>query len=301
MDGDFLPAAITHYHLALRALEGYQKAAGTAVPCMDAFLWGAQGPDFLFYHRLAQPWKKNLRKTGNRLHREKPSLLLGAMRSAWRNAGRDPIVESYLDGFLCHYSLDRTAHPFVYFDVSRLKEIYPGRSDGFLHNHVESTLDGIILRMETGKLPTDFDLKTTVPKNRQVQKAISGLYSDVLEKLYGLSGTQDLLWQSTCDCHRISGLLNDRTTMKRALAEYVEKHTGHYFLSGVIRGISESDEFDYANVCRSSWRWPPESPQSRQESFFDLYQASIQESIRFMMKFPTAEDLSALTNEIPFC
>lgn len=266
---------------------------------MDAFLWGAQGPDFLYYHRLLEPWSKNIREIGGRLHHEKPSRLLSAMRDYQRNKGNQ-ITEYYLFGFLCHYSLDRTAHPFVYWDVKSLRGLYPGRGDSFLHNQVESVLDSILLRSFTGKLATDFDLKQTAPDHPETMSEIARLYSAVLERLYGIHGLQKALFQSMSDCRKICGLLNDRWMVKKPLAEALERLTHHYLFSSTIRGISEPDEFDYANVLHSEWRWPESQSISRKESFFDLFEAAVNESVYFMNEFETA-NLSDLTQDIPFC
>lgn len=296
----FMPAAITHFRQALRVWDGLEKETGAVPACRDAFLWGAQGPDFLFFHRILSPRRRNLRAYGGRLHREKPSRLLGVMRDLLLKSG-DEATESYLSGFLCHYSLDRTAHPFVYSCVQALKPLYPGRGDDFLHNQIESVLDGIVLRSETGELSVDFDLRRTVPKNPEVQRAIARLYAGALDRLYGLKDAEAELLEATRDCRGIFHRLNDPTTAKKAIFEFLERKTGKYSVSSAIRGVSEPDDFDYANVLRSPWRWPPESPQERNESFFDLYDRSVTESVNFIRRFRTAENLSALTLEIPFC
>lgn len=292
-----MPAAITHYYQALRVWNSCDRKI--PLKSMDAFLWGAQGPDFLYYHRLLQPWNNNIRAIGGRLHHEKPSRLLSAMRDFQSGKGNE-ITESYLFGFLCHYSLDRTAHPFVYWDVKSLRKLYPGRGDSFLHNHVESVLDGIVLRSATGKLANDFDLEKTAPDNREAQAAIAQLYSSVLERLYGMHGMQKALLQSMSDCRRICGLLNDRWMIKKPLAEALERVTHKYLFSSAIRGVSEQDEFDYANVLHSEWKWPENQSLCRKDSFFDLFETTVRESIHFAREFKTA-DLSDLTQNIPFC
>ena len=266
---------------------------------MNAFLWGAQGPDFLYYHRIFQPWSKNIREIGSRLHHEKPSRLLSAMRDVQHSEGNET-TEFYLLGFLCHYSLDRTAHPFVYWDVKSLRKMYPGRGDSFLHTQTESVLDGILLRSITGKPATDFDLKQTVPNQPDAMDAIARFYSAVLERLYGMHGLQEALRQSMQDCRKVCGLLNDRWMVKKPLAEALEKVTHHYLYSSAIRGVSEQDEFDYANVLHSEWRWPENQSISRNDSFFDLYETAVNESVYFMKKFKDA-DLSDFTQDIPFC
>jgi hypothetical protein len=292
-----MPAAITHYYQALRVWE--RCGLEPSPKSRDAFLWGAQGPDFFYYHRILKPWKENLRGIGGRLHHERPSRLLSAIRDFQKDRG-DEITKSYVMGFLCHYSLDSTAHPFVYWDVKSLYPVYPERGDGFLHNHVESVLDGIILRSVTGKLANDFDLRQTAPENQEVQIAIMRLYSFVLERLYGMHSLQKGILQAMSDCRRVCGLLNDRWMIKKPLAEFMEKVTHRYLISSAIRGFSEQDEFDYANVLHSAWKWPEQSSTIRIESFFDLFEISIQKSSELIHEFETA-DFIQLTQDIPFC
>ncbi|MCI1964709.1 MAG: zinc dependent phospholipase C family protein [Oscillospiraceae bacterium] len=292
-----MPAAITHYCQALRVWNQCQQEL--SLKSADAFLWGAQGPDFFYYHRILQPWSKNIREIGDRLHHEKPTRVLSAMRD-FQNSKGNELTKSYLCGFLCHYSLDRTAHPFVYWDVASLHPVYPGRKDNFLHNHTESVLDGIVLRSFTGQLANDFDLKQTVPKNQEVYAAIEQLYEFVLERLYGIHSLRKDLIKSMSDCRKVCGLLNDRWMMKKPLAEIFGKVTHQYLPSSVIRGISEQDEFDYANILHAEWRWPKSQLQLRKESFFDLLEISIRESTHFLQEFQTA-DLYQLTQDIPFC
>ena len=72
---------------------------------------GCSGPDFFFCHRFLPFWKgRSLKDYGGRLHRETPSKVLGAMRDFLKEHP-DPVYRSYVWGFVCHYSLDCTAHP----------------------------------------------------------------------------------------------------------------------------------------------------------------------------------------------
>ncbi len=297
-----MPSAITHFLHAQKALNYFQN--GKSVPVVsDAFFWGAQGPDFLFYYNL-YPWRKGegLRPYGDRLHNELPSRLLGSMRAYYRTCKQEenPILRSYLYGFLCHYSLDRTAHPYVHAQIQNLSKDYADRSETFLHCMIESELDVIILRAERNMFPTDFDLKSTVPWNEEALSVVASLYVSVLNSLYGETASVGQVMRAMKDCREIQGLLNDRTTFKKSLLESWEKRRQRYRFSCFFRGISEEDGYDYVNVLSSGWRWPPDSPRIRTDSFFDLYETSARESAGFMKTYFSSENLTALTDEIPF-
>lgn len=296
-----MPAAITYFLHAQRVLKEIETNNKEFTVVRDAFLWGAQGPDFLYCHRFL-PCQKggSLKGYGSNLHRDKPSKLFAAMREYFEASDQKEIVRSYLYGFLCHYSLDRISHPFIRFESSVLLEKEPDQNESILHNEIESALDVIMLRYESGLLPVEFDLRKTVPKNEEVQSQMADLYAFVLKRLYGLADSGVPLLQATSDCRKAFGLLNDRTTMKKALLEHLEKRSGKRTYSAHIRSISEGDEFDYANIQHSRWSWPRDGGIGRNESFLELYEQSVTESAKFIHDFLKTNDYGKMTGEIPF-
>ena len=296
-----MPAAITHFFQAQKVLEQLKMQSEFDSLNQDAFLWGAQGPDFLYCHRYL-PWQRgdSLKEYATQLHIEKPSKTLGVMRDFYNERSHGELVLSYIYGFLCHYCLDRVGHPFVNYGTQVLLEQQPDQNEEILHNEIESALDVILLRYEKGALPVDFNLKWTIPKNAEVQSEIADLYADVLHQLFGLSNGRAALLQSTEDCRLIFGLLNDRTTIKKSIIERFEKRNGKHSISCHIRGISEGDEYDYANILNADWQWPMNSERSRNESFLTLYEYSVTESLELIKSFLKSEDLSKLTNDITF-
>lgn len=295
-----MPALISHYLLALKALDQYKKKGG-APANMDAFLWGAQGPDFLFF-QIPFPWRKtkSMNSLGRRMHKDDPSQLLEAIREySILNRG-DNIVRSYLLGFLCHYSMDRTIHPFIYSQIAALRKQYPKSSDTFLHCQIESALDVIALRYENAELPTEFNLKKTIPRNKDVQKKIAEIYVYIFQKLYGRNVGLKAVIQAERDCRFVVGLQNDRTGLKKDLFQRFEKKHDKYLCSCFFRGILEDGEFDYGNVLLTPWSWPLESPHKKTESFLNLYELCADESADFMLKIYKTNDMSSLSEKIPF-
>jgi hypothetical protein len=295
-----MPAAIAHFLHAERVLEQLDRQNLTIQSSRDAFLWGAQGPDFLYCHRFL-PWQRgeSLKEYAEKLHHEKPSRIFSALRDFCEHAEHSESVLAYIDGFLCHYSLDRTCHPFVRFASHALLAENPGQDEEVLHNRIESALDTIMLRYERADLPTDFDLKRTVPENPEVQEQIAELYAGLLKRLFGLENAGGALLQSTRDCRLIYGLLNDRTGLKKLFAERMERK-GRQAVSSHIRPLSEGADWDYANVQKNEWHWPAESGTPCSDSFFDLYERSVQESVRLIQGFLSAADYGVLTGEVPF-
>jgi hypothetical protein len=296
-----MPAAITHYLHAERVMEILEKSEKIEPVQRQAFLWGAQGPDFLYYHRIL-PWQQgaSLKEYGGKLHRDDPALLFDAMREYYCASANDRILLFYLYGFICHYSLDRICHPFVYFGTQILLDKNSDQNKSSIHSQIESYLDTIMLRYEKAELPIEFNLKWTVPKSKQVQIRIAELYSYVLNQLYGAELDVTQLLQATQDCRTVYGLLNDRTTLKKNLMERLEKHNIINSVSSYIRPVSEGDQYDYANILKAEWEWPYGSGKKSHQSFFELYELSILESEKLICKFFDERNFDNLLQEIPF-
>lgn len=292
-----MPAAITHYYHAQRVLELYKRDGIDR----DAFLWGAQGPDFLFYHR-ALPWQKgkSLSGIGERLHQESPVRTLNSLRE-YQNSRHSNILQSYIEGFLCHYAADRTCHPFVQAQAQKWLELEPEQDGCIAHHEVESALDVILLRYEAAALPIEFNLKKTIPKNEAVQKEIAELYTFLLDELFHLPDARTMVEQAIRDAHVVTGWLNDRTSLKKLLVErWEKKHGGKHTVSCHMRSVAEGDIFDYANTLLGEWRWPPESGEAKHESFFDVYERSVLDAQALMKGFFSGSGLMDLTENLPF-
>lgn len=297
-----MPAAITHSLLARRVGEELEKSGFPTVPLeMDAFLWGAQGPDFLFTHRYL-PWQKgeSLFSYGDKLHHCRPSRLFPILQEHVKR-DTDGMARAYVYGFLCHYAADSICHPFIQFGSAELQKQDPSQEVGVYHNQIESCLDVILLRYERGELPMEFGLKRTVPKNERAWRVIAALYEDILTRLYALPGKREQILQAMQDCRTAFGLLTDRTTLKKSIAEKVERRKGgKRTLSCHIRGISEGDEYDYANSLLREWTPPGNAAAIRRDSFFDLYEESVKRAVSLIQSFDNCKDFAALTQELTF-
>ena len=287
-----MPACLTHHQFAKVVLEALPEKS---VPDLCAYYWGAQGPDFLFCHRYF-PWMKgkSLKAYGNKLHETPPSKTLTAMRDFLKRC-REPGYRSYVFGFLCHYSLDSTAHPYINFLAERLLEERPYETHTTLHGEIEAALDAIVLRSETGKLPSEAPLGKMFPKNEAVQRRIARLYRDVLFQVYGVDIREEELLRATKDAHFVFYCLTDRSGLKKKAFELLESGKPHYVASHIVP-LVERDDIDYANLQKEKWQGREEASQ---QSFFELMTEAKALAQRLITNFDQG-DFAELTQEKPF-
>lgn len=289
-----MPACLTHYQFAQDVLPQLSSPPAD----LTAYAWGAQGPDFLFCHRYFQAALrkelKTLQEFGSALHRTQPSLTLNAMRD-FLARHPDPSYRSYVLGFLCHYALDSNAHPYVNARAQELAEERPWEDASSMHGEIESSLDAIVLRWKTGKLPSEVKLGDTYPKNEGVQRKIAALFREVLFTVYGADVSEEELYQSTKDAHFIFSACNDRTGIKRLIFQRIEKGKPRRVTSHLVP-LTEDPEPDFANDCRREWVW---NGTASTESFYELYEKALTLAVRLGNEFDSA-DFAAITGERPF-
>lgn len=286
-----MPACLTHTYFAKAVAQSLRE---TGLENTPEYIWGAQGPDFLFCHRYF-PWMKgrSLKEYGSRLHSEvKPSVTFSAMRE-FLSRHRDPGYRAYVTGFVCHYALDSTAHPYVNALATELAAQRPWETVNTMHGEVEASLDAIILRRETGMLPSQVNVKQMFPKNESAQRRIAKLYHSVLLSACGEDVPEGELLRATNDAHFVFSLLNDRTGLKRQVFQRVEKGRPSLVTSHIVP-ITEEDGVDFANIQHSPWGDPPSK-----QSFFDLFDQAIELAKQLITRFDTC-DFAALTGERPF-
>lgn len=295
-----MPAAITHCLQCQRVLEQVKKEIPSFSVLREPFFWGAQGPDFFACHRFLPWWKgESLVEYGERLHADPPAATLSAMWKYVREHPEDEYARSYAFGFLCHYAADSVCHPYIESRAETMRQADPSQDAGVYHNEVESALDLIILRYERSALPYEFPLKRTVPHHPAAERSIARLFVSVLADLYGVRFSEERLLECLEDCRKIFSLLTDRTGLKKNLVRAVEGKKSHA-ISCHIRGMTEDGDDDYANTLLEAWRWPMESGEMRRDSFFDLYESSIERAALLIREAPDCRDFAALTGNIPF-
>lgn len=251
-----MPALITHYLHARKIFD----ITDSEKLSEKAFLLGAQGPDFLYYHRAAPVIMRGrpLRSLGVQMHGIEPDKLFSKFAQYCTLHPKDKIARSYAAGFLCHFLLDADAHPYVYAKQAQIiEDEHVKHLQSCVHFRVEHALDAIMLNKIDKLNPANFDYSTAVTDDERVLSGCAKITAYVINSLLSVLVTPQQLIQGYRDLLKVQQLSCDGSGIKHALVSSVERVAlCPRTFSSFVRTKRTDDAEDYANFSHRLWRNP---------------------------------------------
>lgn len=280
-----MPAILSHWLLGEKLLPRIKEHPELERLDENCFLWGCQGPDVLFFSRL-YPWMRlwggNYRVYGTTLHDRRPSELFGQLKillDSCEGQKRDRLL-SYCMGMCCHYSLDRTTHPYINWLEIRLGERDVRGEKYHFHGHIEAMLDIILLRHEMDLTPIDMDLCSCIPEDDGAAETISLVYTSLLDKMFSVKMNRRTASMLADDMRACFRLINDPRGYKRPLIQRAERLLdGEGMISAYMRPVSEELDYDYANMCHEEWYNVMAPEQTSTDDFISLFGQSVDDAV----------------------
>lgn len=305
-----MPALITHDFFGRDVYDRLYTFIGGSRDEADAFLLGNQGPDPLFY-TVISPQLREHNRLGSTMHNKKPSELIAAFKnsldilgSAEREVGR-----AYALGFLCHYTLDSTMHPFVFFHEYRLCDAgEPGlsRADGSeVHGVIESELDELVLFEKRGETVATFNTSTEILNASDFAlRVISKMYAYVALTVYGELIPATMFETAVKDFRLAQRLFYSPTGRKRAVISRIEELVRPYsFYRSMSHRPVALAESQFDNRAHEAWE-NPFTGEVRCVGFWDLFDEALGKAQDNLLAFDEdgfdLEAARAITRELDF-
>lgn len=278
-----MPAFVTHALFGERVKAAITdlevKKAIETFP--DAYFWGLQGPDLLFF-RKAVSGRSELPAYGGRMHREQTDDLfyqMGRYIADLERLEEKMCIGSYMAGFICHYMLDCTTHPYVYFLQNREHATHPKRTPSNIHHRLESDIDSAIHRLWLKGSVRNYQVRGKNLPREATKMQIAKLYHFLLWRLYRIpvdtkeieAAFADTLHLLALTVSKRSGVLEKMGLVGESLVGKKEDFTGH------IRRANIRE--DILNNGHSMWNHPATPCQKSLKSFVDLAQEAQKESV----------------------
>lgn len=273
-----MSAIICHYYHGQRVM----NEAKFVPTDTSAFVFGLQGPDIFTYSLL---FEKDSSPEAVAFCNTMATIDLQVLSRYFvqQAASDSKAVKSYAQGLSCYCVLAEETHSFIQYGATMIPKLNPEQNVEDAKNLVESSLDIILLRYETGKLGTSFNMKNAVPLQEDLKSELAVLYAMLYQELTGKAITEALVSELLSQGVKSIAKLNDRTMLKRQFLKRREKKkklAGG--LSSLFRNVSEDEDYDYANVCENEWQWPLETGKICTSTYFDLYELAVKRAVTLL-------------------
>lgn len=158
-----MPDIVVHNAMGDRVLQRLDHSIAADID-RDIFRVAVMGPDpFMYYRFFAPHFRHGIHRRSSTMHMKKPQQFL--MELAKRSSSRE--MFSYFAGFLCHYALDSTVHPFI-------NKMSGHR--GYMHIAIERRMDAAELKRQGKQRKEIMQLFTKSPDLTEAQKAMQAVY-----------------------------------------------------------------------------------------------------------------------------
>lgn len=253
-----MPGFTTHYLFGVETCHrlGASPLRRELMENHTAFGLGLQGPDIFFYDLPSYViYKNNIGSAAHTTDTGKFLFFLLQSRFLFPKGKKRQIAESYIAGFIGHYLLDTTCHPYVY---DRSKSCSDSATAFAPHVYLETDIDTAFLRHYKKMLPSEFYQERTIALSQTghfvIAKILHYCYSNVYPNLHVSFQTT---LRATYFMPLAAGLLHDNTGRKKALARKCEGLLlGHPYFSALIPSDFLQFSADPLNQAHRPWKNP---------------------------------------------
>lgn len=256
-----MPSGYLHFNCAMKAATD----AHLLIANHEAYVLGAQGPDPLFTLGIFPLRKASKPKPyGKMLHTQRTGAFLQTLLRLAKEQG--PLRQAYALGFLTHYSLDSTVHPYVYANSIDANGSYSSP----LHMRLEKSWDTLYHRRD-GHKGTPVSM-VGVAEAEAHWEPIATLWSAAICMTYDIQIDKAEIMQAFVNTAKINRLTHSPFGIKYGIMSCFERFllrrpymiTAHITPRTPIHG-------DIENTAHLPWFPPAEADRQRNEGLPELF------------------------------
>ena len=232
---------------------------------------GAQGPDPMYYN-LSKEAGKEYRYFADRMHDTNTKLFFKSMVS-YVKGHLNTNTYSFMVGFICHYALDSTIHPYVYHNVGIYQKDKPDTHQyKGLHLKFERSIDAVMIQKDH-KIPSrKFKLTREYYPAIDLPDDVCKIMEHTLKNTYG----KDLGGMMYCKAvkmmyNNVKYVITDRFGFKKLILRLMNLFTKSEMILKDLSFFNHVEAYDFLNEQKKVWYHPVTNAPSN-ESVEDLFE-----------------------------
>lgn len=285
-----MPDVFTHILCGYDTIQGLDQSLRAEIFKKEKlFNLGCQGPDMFFYNDfIPTTRRKRGPKFGRMMHREKTGDFLvesiDYIKEERNNKAEFYLLFTYICGLICHFSLDRNAHPYIYYFSGKHEKDKPEtRKYGGYHKRLELMIDTILMKERRNLESFKHQICEEIDVGQSLPKSIVDYYVHTLSKIYAPKEIIDFINDSYKDMKTVLKLAHDPLGIKKGLMKLIDKFAKDGIeYSTLIYPRKVDNSHDYTNTKHSFWNHPCDKSEVYSKSFYDVYDIAVNESLEMI-------------------
>ena len=286
-----MPSTVTHAYFALDVLQKLPISKRELIlDEKDMLRVYGQSMDALFFYNITNFKKgKRQRAFGHYFQKHKTQEFFVTLINYIRyNDYKDtPSVMAFLYGFICHYILDSTVHPYVFYKTGSYDKEDPStRVYQQWHEHMETFLDNYMLLQREGKIPYHMRYdRFCFPNLKKLDDSLKEVIDFTYKETFGINHMSTVYEKSIHQMRFFYRFFrNDYWGIKKFFYKMMDWITQKkiYWFEVLSYHIKSEDRWDYLNTSRKTWNHPMNKKETYQYSFRELYIIAINRAVQLI-------------------
>lgn len=283
-----MPSTVTHTYFSKDVYERLNKKTKDKINTEYLKVF-SQGPDVLFFHNSFNfKESKALRRLGVITHKNKTRLFFNNLITYIKDnkLTNNKEVISLLYGFILHYTLDYTIHPFVIYKTGKFdrKDKRTYKYNG-LHNDMEVFFDCYLINNYESMPPKKFNInKFCFPIDNFSKETILAI-DNVFKTTFKKNNIGNEYLKSYIIMKKLYRLLRyDRYGFKRKIYNIIDFITPKHVLNkkNIAYSMKYKRKIHYMNLEKKEWNHPIYKQELYNYSLIELYDIAIKKAINII-------------------
>lgn len=276
-----MPASVAHAYFASDIYDALPANIKNHLSVSRLRMFSQSTDSFLFYRLFSLKSSHGLRKFQHIFHVSKSQEFFITLVKYIRDYHLENDIDtcSFLCGFISHYVLDSTMHPFIFYKSGKFRKNDPKTYKyNSLHTLMEVYLDNHLIIAREKHTPYHFPIGEfcfdLTPFSSELNKTISYTFKEVFQ----LSQMDEKYYESLKNMRfALVTFRQDKLGIKKAFYKFIDTFTTKKCMrfEFVSYHVSMKTSFDFLNFNHHMWRNPTTYSITSRESFYDLYVKSL--------------------------
>lgn len=280
-----MPSTITHAYFANDVYDRLDEQTKVRVD-KEALKTFSQGPDVLFFYNILNlKCGKNVRDFGKYIQKHNTQKFFINLITYIKDNKLQSNIEvmSFLYGFIMHYTLDMTIHPFVFYKTGlydkKNKKTY--KYNG-LHTDMETFIDCYLIHNNEHIKPRKFKIHKFCFNVRKFPKELNDTIDYVFKETFNKENMGNIYYKSIKQMKSfIRYFRYDPIGIKRRIYKLSDNILPDYFMKkeSISYDMDHKRKIHYLNLEKNKWNHPKDENEIYNYSFIELYSIALHKAV----------------------